>query len=113
MAQSLGGIGSFVRQNCQFMEDLSGTTSREQDEGERLRQETLAVHALAREIQQLAQKQAELNRSIVEWTQNMTGTSQEIERTLDGLSELSGRLETRSRLMTGAMAGGGGKRSLT
>ncbi len=113
MAESLGGIGSFVRQNSQFMEELSGTTSREQDEAELLRKETLAVHALARDIQGLAQKQGDLNHSIMEWTQNMTGTSQEIARTLDGLSELSGRLETRSRLMTDAMASGnGGQRKL-
>jgi methyl-accepting chemotaxis protein len=104
MAESLGGIGSFVRQNSTFMEELSRTTEREQEEGEQLRKETLAVHALAKEIQQLATKQEELNRSIGEWTGNMTGTSREIARTLDGLSELSGRLETRSRLMTDAMA---------
>ena len=104
MAQSLGGIGQFVRQNCTFMDDLSGTTSREQEEGERLRKETLAVHSLAHDIQQLAQKQGELNGSIVEWTQNMTGTSQEIARTLEGLSQLSRRLEARSRSMTAVIA---------
>ncbi|HET6451441.1 MAG TPA: methyl-accepting chemotaxis protein, partial [Spirochaetia bacterium] len=104
MATSLGGIGEFVRQNCTFMDELSQTTAREQEEGERLQSETKAVHALAQDIQQLAHRQGELNQSIVEWTQNMTGTSQEIARTLDGLSELSGRLEARSRSMTAAVA---------
>jgi len=113
MAESLGGIGTFVRQNCTFMDELSGTTAREQEEGEHLRKETLAVHALAQEIQQLAAKQEGLNRSIVEWTGNMTGTSRQIARTLEGLSELSGRLETRSRLMTDAMGGdASGRRKL-
>jgi methyl-accepting chemotaxis protein len=104
MAGSLKGIGSFVRQNSRFMDDLTGTMSREQEEGQLLRSETLVVDALAREIRKQAEQQATLNASIVQWTANMTATCREIARTLDGLTELSDRLDTRSRAMSEVMA---------
>ena len=106
MAGSLKGIGSFVRQNSRFMDDLAGTMSREQEQGLLLRGETLALDALAQEIRQQAEQQGELNESIVRWTANMTATSKEIARTLDGLTELSDRLDTRSHAMSEVMAAG-------
>jgi methyl-accepting chemotaxis protein len=104
MAGSLGAIGGFVRQNSQFMQDLTAKTAREREEGELLSKETLAMHRMAEEIQQVARRQNDLNQSIVEWTSNMTATTREIGLTLESLSELSGRLDARSQAMSQAMA---------
>ncbi len=106
VAGSLGGIGTFVRQNSRFMDELAASMAREQEEGAQLRRETRAVDGLAQEIRGLAERQAGLNQSIVEWTRNMTSTSQQIAETLEGLSELSDRLEARARAMSAAMAAG-------
>ncbi len=107
MAKSLGGIGEFVRANRVFVEELAAKTTAQHAEGEALKKDTLAVNALAREIQDLAGQQADLNRSIEKWTADMTEASQEIGRTVTGLSELSGRLDARSGAMREAMASGG------
>ncbi|HEY9593880.1 MAG TPA: methyl-accepting chemotaxis protein, partial [Spirochaetia bacterium] len=104
MAKSLGGIGEFVRANRVFVEELAAKTTAQHAEGEALKKDTLAVNALAREIQDLAGQQADLNRSIEKWTADMTEASQEIGRTVTGLSELSGRLDARSGAMREAMA---------
>jgi methyl-accepting chemotaxis protein len=108
MAESLGGIGGFVRQNAAFMDELAAAMAREQQEGQHLKQETLAVDALAQDIRQLGGRQAELNQSVMEWTARMTATSEEIARTLEGLSRLSERLDARSRDMGDAMADASG-----
>jgi methyl-accepting chemotaxis protein len=104
MAGSMGGIGTFVRQNSQFMRELTAKTTKEQQEGELLSKETLEMHRMAEEIQQLARRQNDLNQSIVEWTAKMTATTREIGLTLEGLSELSGRLDARSLAMGQAMS---------
>ena len=113
MAGSLGGISTFVRQNSRFMEELTGAMAREQEEGAHLRRETQAVDALAQEIRGAAEEQDRLNQSISSWTSAMTSTSEEIARTLEGLSELSARLGARSRAMSAAMSGGTGSATVT
>lgn len=96
LAQNLGQILSFVKENSTFMKGLNEKTLNESSETRVLFSSSSEVEKAAKGVFELADRQTELVSSIQEWSKNMRQLGGVVSGSLRGMQSLSTRLKDRS-----------------
>jgi methyl-accepting chemotaxis protein len=96
LAENLGKIISFVKENSTFMKDLNDKTLNESSETRILYATSVEVEKAAKGVFELADRQTEFIREIQDWFKNMNELGGVVSGSLRGLQSLSSRLRERS-----------------
>ncbi len=96
LAQNLGQIISFVKENSIFMKNLNEKTLSESSDTKVLDESFGEVEMAAKGVFDLADRQAEFVRTIQDWFKNMNQLGGVVSESLHGLQSLSSRLRDRS-----------------
>lgn len=99
LAQNLGQIISFVKENSTFMKALNDMTLDESSETRVLHESFVEVEKAAKGVFDLADRQTEFIREIQDWFTNMNRLGGVVSQSLRGLQSLSSRLRERSEEM--------------
>ncbi len=99
LAQNLGQIISFVKENSTFMKALNDKTLNESRETKVLHASFVEVEKAAKGVFDLADRQTEFVREIKDWFNNMNRLGGVVAGSLRGLQALSSRLRERSEEM--------------
>ena len=96
LAQNLGEIISFVKENSTFMKSLNEKTLNESSETRVLFATSAEVEKAAKGVFDLADRQTEFVREIQDWFRNMNRLGGVVSGSLRGMQSLSSRLRERS-----------------